>query len=155
MEYEPCSFPEINPFEKIKICGNVIGVKKYIFEIRGYVPFIINKSKEDRPLVWFYAKSERNKKIICIVEENKSKHEQVNCRDDGDLLVFNIQNPATQEWVTFFKMIISKQFIPEIEELDLRPLGVNIHGRNDELIIGKTSLKNNIIIGPEVFFEYE
>lgn len=144
--YEPS-----NPFEKIKLCGNVVGVKKYIFDIQGYIPLIINQSENNRPLVWVYAKSVSQKKIICIVNANKSNHEQVQCRDEGDLLVFNIKNPKNGEWVTFFKMIISKQYIPEVDELDLRPLGINIHGKNDELYIGEACLKNNIIVGSDVF----
>lgn len=152
MESESTQIPPFEPFDKIKICGNIIGTK-YIFDIRGYIPMIIGKSDEGRPLVWFYARL-RDGKQICVVDRNVSQHRQVTCRDDGDLLVFNIQNPQSGDWVTFFKMIVSKQYIPEVVELDLRPFGIDIHGVDDELFIGKSSLKNNIIVGSEVFFKY-
>lgn len=154
MESEQNIYPPTNPFEKIKLCGNVIGVKRYIFASQGYVPMIINKSENGRPSVWFYAKSTLQQKIIPIVEDNRTKHNLVKCRDEGDRLIFNIQNPHNKQWVTFFKMIISKQYIPEVEELDLRPLGVNIHGANDELFIGNVCLSRNVVIGSDIFFEY-
>lgn len=143
--------PVFTPFEKLKICGNIIGTK-YIFQINEYIPIIIGKSPDNTPLVWVYAKLP-NDNEICVVDRNISKHAQIECENLDDLLLFKIKHPAEEKWVIFFKLIISKWYIPEIVKLDLRPFGLNIHGDNDSLFIGDTCLKNNNIIGSEVFFK--
>lgn len=143
--------PVFTPFEKLNICGNIIGTK-YIFQINDYIPIIIGKSPDNTPLVWVYARLP-NGDEKCVVDENISKHEQIICENMDDLLLFKIKHPTEEKWVIFFKLIISKWYIPEIVKLDLRPFGLNIHGDNDSLFIGNACLKNNNIIGSEVFFK--
>lgn len=130
--------PNFTPFEKLKVCGNIIGTR-YIFQIDDYIPLIVGKSIDNTPLVWAYAKLP-NSDVICVVDENRSNHQQISCENLDDLLLFKIKHPKEEKWIIFFKLIISKWFIPEIVKLDLRPFGLNIHGDNDSLFIGNTSL---------------
>lgn len=143
--------PNFTPFEKLKVCGNIIGTR-YIFQIDDYIPLIVGKSIDNTPLVWAYAKLSNND-VICVVNKNSSNHRQISCENLDDLLLFKIKHPTEEKWIIFFKLIVSKWFIPEIVKLDLRPFGLNIYGDDDSLFIGNTCLKDNNIVGSEVFFK--
>lgn len=150
MEPKLVELPSFVPFEKIKICSNIIGAK-YIFKIGNYIPMIIGKSDENKPLVWFYTRL-KNGEILCVVDKNEQKHRQIECIKEENQMIFKIKKSDDTECVTFFKIKTSKWYTPKVVELDLRPFGLNIHADNDNLYIGNSCLKENVIIGSEVFF---
>lgn len=153
MEQVHVELPSFVPFDRIKICSNIVGTK-YIFKIGDYIPMLIGRSSEDKPLVWFYAKLANGDKFP-VVERNEVKHRQIRRSLNENIIEFEIENPISKEWVTFFKMIISDWYTPEIIELDLRPFGLNIYGDNNSLYIGNSCLKENIITGSEYFYKID
>lgn len=150
MEARHIQYPTFVPFEKLKICSNIIGAR-YIFKIGDYIPMIIGKSDDNQPQIWFYTRL-KNGEILCVVDKNEQKHIQIECIKEEGQMIFKIKKPDDTDYVTFFKIIISKWYTPEVVELDLRPFGLNIHGDNDGLYIGNSCLKDNVIIGSEIFF---
>lgn len=141
--------PPFIPFDKIMVCGNIISAK-YLFCIGNYYPIIIGKSSDNKPEVYCYARTKQG--IERIVNKNESTHPQVECNNSETMLKFNIKNKDGKETVTFFELLISDKYIPEITKLDLRPLGLNIWGGNNGLIVGNSFYKDNIIECSETFY---
>lgn len=140
------TFPNFEPYDRIKVCGNIIGVR-YLIDIRGFYPIIIGKA--DKPEIWLYTKI--NNVVVPVVEKNIAKTPQIKVYMDHvsiNLKVFDIGN---NKWIDIINLIYNGIDMPTINILDLRPLGFEIYGDDECLNLGKCKMKGNTVIDSFAF----
>lgn len=128
--------PEYIPYVELKICNNMF--------INGQVPIEVNKKsillvgKGEHPVVWLFTfTSPKSKVLIHLVENNKPLRKEI------EVLI-----PKNETIVSFNNIILlhvqkCSEDIAEIIDMDLRPMGINIHGDNNGLFVGTNQLVNN------------
>ena len=142
MKQDKQQVPQFIPYEKINICGNIVGTK-YLLELSGYYPIIIGRG--DVPLIWLYV--EMNGIIIPLVEQNTPKTPQIRVvLNDTDIKikVFNLNEKL---WIPMLEMNFVNSEQPIISRIDLRPIGINFHGEENALWISDKKIINMNIEG--------
>ncbi len=126
------------PYHTMIICSNKLINVPVPFNVRGFAPLVIGKDHE-RSLIWLYANVGRDKKgyqWTPLLERNKPVN-------DGVKLVKIKKNN---------KIVVQKNLVAELDvqedclivgKLDLRPIGLNIYGDENQLTVGTNKLTNN------------
>lgn len=128
------------PYKTLTICSNTIKGGGNLVSIGEVLPLLIGKG--DKPQIWLLAlaNSEKNE-FITVVERSISKHpivkvyeenKQLNVMLSGDIILSVRQDNEDKATVT---------------KLDLRPLGINIHGNEKSLNVGGGTFSNNSMSG--------
>jgi hypothetical protein len=135
------------PFIDLAICGNRF--------IRGIAPFAIGDQpilligKGDIPSVWLVAPSSpSNTEFLTFVANNESQHPEVNVQ------VFE-QTRSVQVSFRGTTLISVKKILDDmaaVEQIDLRPLGLNICGSEVSLNVSGITLVGNRTEGASVLF---
>lgn len=131
---------------KLNVCSNVLIGGGFAFSLGSILPLIIGKGSV--PMVWMQAYDFKMKKSKILVDGNISKHPDVLVKkpDDGvieistgkDVRILRVKNTGIDSSVVSF--------------IDLRPVGLNIIGNQNELKVGNSSFSKNTIEGANVFF---
>ena len=128
---------DYNPFPKLIICGNTLINVKIPFEVEGQIPLLIGNN--ETPKIWLSVpEPPPAKKWHQIVRTNRALHK--------DARVIGVDTAEISVWVINKKVLsLTKREdgVPEVTELDLRPLGLNIFGDTTKLMIGTNKLINN------------
>lgn len=121
------------------MCGNNYNHGKALIEVNK-TPFLFI-GKGVRPLVWLslpeYLAGSLSFVWVYAIHENRTTHKQINIdeREKSTLIRFN------DSVILEVNKIYEEQ--AEIVQLDMRPIGLQIHGNKYELIVGKDKLINN------------
>lgn len=126
------------PFPDLAVCSNRF--------INGIAPFamgnqpILLVGQSDIPLVWLYVLSpETPDHFIALVEENEPRMKAVQVeRSDEDVQM----RVLLGENILFNVRKILDDFAA-IDALDLRPIGLNIHGSEGGLFVGGMTMVGN------------
>lgn len=146
MDNKNFTFPDFKPYDRINVCGNIIGAK-YLIDIRGFHPIIIGEA--DKPEIWLYTRI--NNIIVPIVERNIPKTPQVKVYMDNVSISYKIFDIGNNSWIDIINLIYKGVKIPTINKLDLRPLGVEMFGDARSLFLGKSKFSGNTSVGSYAF----
>ena len=139
------NFKKYEPYWRITFCSNVIEGGGYIFEMSGKHPVLIGKGNP--PLVWLSIPAKDG--VRSIVNGSRSLENSVS--------VVSILG-GTQIVLSGGHIILSvRQISPneaEVDEIDLRPFGLSVHGNRDGLKVGGMSLSGNHFSGVGTMFSF-
>lgn len=127
--------PEFAPYKELTVCNNKFINGQVLIEAKKSNILLVGKG--EHPLVWIFAyTSPKSTVLIHLVEKNQPIRKG-----------FEILFPKNETVVSFNSIILihvkqNSEDNAEIIEMDLRPIGVNIHGDNTGLFIGTNKLVN-------------
>jgi len=130
---------EYVPFRELEICSNQF--------VNGLVPIEVRKNavllvgNGEQPVVWLLGPvSKEGEQFKEIVTENRSLNKVV------DVKVFPENNSTIVKVgdITILKVTKTSKEKAVVSKIDLRPLGLNIHGDASELTIGTNKLASNM-----------
>lgn len=129
-----------SPYETLVVCSNTLSGGGHILAIGKVLPVLVGKG--EKPQVWLQALSNPDKnEFITIVEASISKHQAVKVFEGNGAI--NIHAGGTN----VLSVRVSSEDSAEIFLLDLRPLGINLHGNNSELKVGNSTFSGNSFAG--------
>ena len=137
--------PEYKAYPVLKIGSNTLKDTELLFSISGYSPIIIGKG-DMMPRVWIYALIRGE--VHTVVNNNKSEILPIKIEYDEDSqnLVFTFVNQMTNQNICMLSLE-STQDTCIISKLDLRPLGLKIYIKDDNLIVGSMTFSQNYFSG--------
>lgn len=130
------------PFPQLIICSNIFNNGKIPIIIKGNIPFLVGNN--DNLLIWLsgpLSENNYNWRDYIIKNESLDKRLKINIENNSITVLFKS--------TIIIKVIKKSSEIAEIIKLDLRPLGLNIYGNENELIIGKNKFVKNSFIAVE------
>lgn len=138
---------EYQPFDRLNICSNVLIGAGAIIKIGETEPLLVGKGLK-LPAIWLRARASKNN-WISVVERSISLSPQIEIINDI------ITNTTT---IKIKNIIIvkaqQKGFECIVNELDLRPLGLNIFGNSNLLKVGNGEFKGNTMQGVGAFIGF-
>lgn len=132
------------PYHRLVICSNTLIGGVNVVAIGEVLPLIIGRG--DKPRIWLQAVARPDSSdFITIVEESMSTHPAVKVYEDNNV----IKVEASGTLVLAIKSTGNDS--AEVENLDLRPLGLNMYGTRDSLTVGGSTFSQNTMTGGKVF----
>jgi hypothetical protein len=135
---------EYQPFERLTICSNTLIGAGAIVRIGEFEPLLVGKGLK-LPAIWLRARA-NNKNWISVVERSISLSPQIVIINDVDS---NTTIVKTKDVIVLKAQQIDSACI--INELDLRPLGLNIFGNEQHLKVGAGEFTGNTMQGIGAF----
>jgi hypothetical protein len=137
---------EFTPCEKVVLCTNTILGGSHLFTVGSALPLLIGAGGS-APRIWLQAISNPdNKEFISIVQDSKSTHPAVSVRTDRSSVHVQVDSQT----------VLNAEFNDEntavVKEIDLRPLGLNVHGDQSGLSLGGMLLRGNTMSNVGVAF---
>ncbi|MDP4268941.1 MAG: hypothetical protein Q8909_02320 [Bacteroidota bacterium] len=129
-------------YHTIIICGNTFNNVKYLIDDNGFIPLLIGAG--DIPRLWMYTRKDNN--AIAIVKDSLAIHPaiKVNIINRNKSLTIEVSQAPNSEPIKMCDIDFSNE-IPNINQINLRPLGYNVYGDNNSLFIGEQKLTGNHI----------
>jgi len=128
---------DYNAFDELVVCSNKLVNVLVPVTVSGKVPFLVGKGPE--PLIWLNMPSKAATSAWQpLVRANLSLHR--------DIKIVRPKKASVQVFVKgslVIQVIAHSVTNAEIERLDLRPVGLNIHGDTTGLYVGNNELKGN------------
>jgi len=148
MKEDKPKLPEdYTPFDRLYLCGNYLENVQVPFVIKHKVPLLIGKG--DIPLIWLRGPAKKDEKVwIDMVVKN----EKIQERATVGTVDVSWDNELKKEKKMVYVLINDKviiQVIKRSEEeavvlnLDLTPIGFNIYGNPNKLIVGTNTFTHN------------
>ena len=137
----------LKKLEKLDICSNILIGGGDLIKIENFVPLIIGAGAT--PKIWITIKIANN--LIELIKENLTENNQIKIEISQSLRKVKIF--AENKIIISAKMINDNECL--VDELDLRPIGLNIFGNTNELNIAGTNLSNNSISGAKFLIGME
>ncbi len=129
-----------SPYETLVVCSNRLLGGGYILAIGEVLPVLVGKG--EKPKVWLQALLNPDKsEFVTIVEASISKDPAVKVFEEGGAL--NIHVGGTKA----LSVRVTGKESAEIFVLDLRLLGINLHGNSSTLTIGNSTFSRNSFSG--------
>ena len=128
---------------KLVLCSNTLIDVNIPFLFENNIPLLIGQN--DDPQVWLQARSGNQKgQWVVVVEKNEGLHESIKVtKDKNGKVVIHAKDTKVLE-------VEKHQDHYEVIDLDMRPLGLNIHGNETMLMIGNTQMSQNTFQDAEV-----
>lgn len=128
------------PYALLIVCSNSLLDGGHIVSIGDVLPIIIGRG--EKPMIWLQALTKpESKEFVTIVEGSISKHPAVKIYEENNVLKVSVSGT----------MVLSVRAIADdsakVDELDLRPLGLNLHGDSSALIVGTSKFSGNSMSG--------
>ena len=132
--------------DQIVLCSNTILGGSQLF-LLGNTPPLLVVAGGQAPRIWLQAISDPDtKSFIPIVQDSRSIHPAVNVSVDGSSIVIIVGD------YTVLKAVSLGESSVTVNEIDLRPLGLNVYGDHSGLKLGGMQLSNNTMSGVGVAF---
>jgi len=136
------------PYKTLIICSNSLIGGGFLLSMGDIIPLLIGKG--EKPQIWLQALVDsENKKFIPIVEASISKHPAVSIIETLGMLTINIQG------TNILSVNKYDENSAEIDSIDLRSIGFNIHGTKTQLIIGNSTFSGNSMSGGGVLIGFD
>jgi hypothetical protein len=128
------------PIARLEVCSNELIGGGNIVGFDNFSPLLIGKG--DIPLVWIYARADKLN-WIPVVTQSESKHSKIliEKRLDQRELIISVEKVV----LIHAKMLNDESCI--VNQLDLRPVGLDLHGDSNELVIGNSKFSGNTFQG--------
>jgi hypothetical protein len=128
------------PYKSLIICSNRIIGCGHIVSIGSVLPILLGQGP--KPLVWLQAATDpQAKTFVTVVEASISKHPAIRVIEDGQEIKITTGN------TTVLRVKASENESAVVYEIDLRPLGINIHGDSSKLVAGGTTFSSSTFSG--------
>lgn len=129
---------DYTPYRTLNICGNKLINGRVSFEVNGFVPFLVGVGEEG-PLVWLQLPSNKDLTVWqYVLRANRSLHNAVKVIDTKTEIKVFIKE------VLVIHTVASSDSEATILTLDLRPIGLKVHGNADGMEIGGNTMRNNV-----------
>lgn len=128
---------DFTPYGELTVCGNRLNNAQMLLEVNGHAPLLVGAGK--KPRLWLSVPTTKEgTEWASIVRDNQALHPKIQITEgaDGSLLVL-----ADGKRVLVVRS--SDETHAEIPELDLRPLGFNVHGDAATLWVGSNQFSSN------------
>lgn len=128
------------PTEHVVLCGNEISNYRYLISDSGFIPILIGQG--EIPRIWLFAKTPK-KEIVTLIDDSVSNLDQIKVdifNTNKRIEIKDIQNGVVILTLDYKVTLI-------VNELDLRPLGYNIHGDSSKLVVGNSNISGNTFNG--------
>ncbi|WP_461638786.1 hypothetical protein [Labilibaculum euxinus] len=135
---------EYQAFDRLTICSNVLIGAGAIIKIGEVEPILIGKGLKF-PAIWLKARANKNN-WISVVERSVSLNPQIKITNEGDTSTTIIKIKS----ITILKAIQQNSGC-YIDQIDLRPLGLNVFGTSEYLKVGQSEFKGNTFQGLGTF----
>lgn len=128
------------PYEKLTICSNSLIGGGHLVELAGALPLIIGYG--EKPQVWLQAISNPEKmEFVSIVENSVSKFPAVEVKEIDGSIIITIQGKQ----VLKVRNVSNSEAI--VENMDLRPIGLNLYGDANNMNMPNGSFSGNSMSG--------
>ncbi len=131
------------PYDTLVVCSNTLIGGVNVVAIGEVLPLLIGKG--DKPRIWLQAIAKPDSSdFVTIVEESISTHPAVKIYEENNV----IKVEASGTLVLTVKL--TGENSAEVEILDFRPLGLNMHGTKGSLTVGGSTFSQNTMSGGKV-----
>jgi hypothetical protein len=128
------------PYEKLTICSNSLIGGGHLVELAGALPLIIGYG--EKPQVWLQAFSNPEKmEFVSVVENSVSKFPAVEVKEIDGSIIITIQGKQ----VLKVRNISNSEAV--VENMDLRPIGLNLYGDANNMNMPNGSFSGNSMSG--------
>jgi len=128
------------PYEKLTICSNSLIGGGHVVELAGALPLIIGYG--EKPQVWLQAISNPEKmEFVSVVENSVSKFPAVEVKEIDGSIIITIQGKQ----VLKVRNVSNSEAV--VENMDLRPIGLNLYGDANNMNIPNGSFSGNSMSG--------
>jgi len=128
------------PYTSLTVCSNSLLGGGHIVSIVDVLPIIIGKG--EKPMIWLQALTKpESKEFVTIVEGSISKNPAVKVYEENDVLKVSVSGTMV------LSVKATSENSAEVDELDLRPLGLNLHGDSFMLMVGDSRFSGNSMFG--------
>jgi len=130
-------------YSKLTVCSNTLIGGGHIVAVGDVLPLIIGRG--DIPQIWIQAlNNPKTKEFISIVESSVSKNPAVKILEINGAVNVTIQGTK----VLSVKQVADDSAV--VDFMDLRPLGLNLHGNASSMSVGGSSFSGNSMQGGSV-----
>lgn len=130
------------PVPKVAFCSNVLQNVEVPLAVDDQPVLLIGQ--EDIPLIWLKAPaSPQTKEWVFVISANRSAHPAVEVQ-------VILSSRLVRVLTAGIEVLVARSTGPEavaVDHLDLRPLGLDVHGDGDALFLGGTVLSSNVFEG--------
>lgn len=128
------------PYASLIVCSNSLLGGGHIVSIGDVLPIVIGRG--EKPMIWLQALTKpESKEFVPIVEGSISKHPAVKIYEENDVLKVSVSG------TTVLSVRATAENSADVDELDLRPLGFNLHGDSSTLMVGTSKFSGNSMSG--------
>jgi hypothetical protein len=139
-----------HPYPELVICSNVLANVAVPFRVRDFPVLLVGRA--ELPLVWLGAPIDPlGEEWEYVVEANRAISPVVRLKTDSKSCSVTIQLGSH----LVITVRASNQTSAIINHLDLRPIGLNVHGNEKTLAIAGTTLTQNTIKDVYVAFSLD
>lgn len=128
---------DFKPYGELTVCGNRLNNAQMLLEVNGHAPLLVGAGK--RPRLWLSVLTTKDgTEWASVVRDSQALHPKIQVTEeaDGSLVVFAVGK----------KVLVvrpSDETRAEVPELDLRPLGFDVHGDAHTLWVGTNQFSSN------------
>jgi hypothetical protein len=128
------------PLNELNVCSNKLLGGAKLIGIDGFSPILIGNGII--PTIWIFGKN-KNNKWVELIKENKSLHSGIQIINDkiNREIIIGIQNTI------ILKGKMTSDKVCEVNTIDLRPIGLDIYGKEKEFYIANSTFSNNTFQG--------
>ncbi|WP_228482464.1 hypothetical protein [Pseudoalteromonas simplex] len=128
------------PYDKLTICSNSLIGGGHLVELAGALPLIIGYG--EKPQVWLQAVSNPEKmEFVSVVENSVSKFPAVEVKEIDGSIIITIQGKQ----VLKVRNVSKSEAV--VENMDLRPIGLNLYGDANNMNMPNGSFSGNSMSG--------
>ncbi len=132
------------PYDKLIVCSNTLIGGVNVVAIGEALPLLIGKG--DKPRIWLQAIAKPNSsEFVSVVEESIPTHPAVRIYEEKNVIKIEASG------ILILAVKLTGENSAEVEALDFRPLGLNMHGTKDSLMVGGSTFSQNTMSGGKVF----
>jgi Protein of unknown function (DUF1488) len=143
------------PYQRIELCGNELIGPKFMIQMGVNIPILVGKGESDYPRVWLSGPFGPGRSWVEVLADNRVLRDVY----DRKVIVVLEHSQRTNVLVRLTGVVVAQHFSDDtvmIPNLDLRPLGLNIHGSEvNGLTVGHNSFKENKFHGGEAAIEVD
>jgi hypothetical protein len=128
------------PYNTLVVCSNTLTGGGNIVAVGDILPLVVGKG--DKPKIWLQALADpKTKEFITIVDASISKHPSIKVFEQDDALKIIVSSTVV------LSVKATGEDSVEIDNLDMRPLGLNLYGTKTELRVGTNTFSGNSMSG--------
>lgn len=138
------SLPSLyHPFQEMEIGTNRLVDGEALFSLDDNVPLLIGVNGS--PRVWLSIPADqKGKSWQLLVRDNKSLNPKVTVEVAGNTVIVDTPDGIV------LKVHKENERLVKVQQINLRPFGINIHGNESSLTVMTNSLSGNVFIGSKV-----
>ena len=134
------------PFPEVYLLDNHLVNVKILFTINDHVPLLIGRGKT--PRIWLSIPADATgEKWQPLVRDNRSLHPKVTITGADNKIKIETPDGIVLE------VEKTSEDIAKIHNIDLRPFGINIYGKEDLLTVMNTTLSGNSFVNVQIMID--